>query len=202
MPRERELPTDRPRHIFIIGQSGSGKSTLAHRLSAALNIRVTDLDLVFRDGGGNGPLRSTADRDADLADLTALPTWIAEGIHLDGTTEVMNSADLIVWLDQDSGWSASVRIVRRFIAGAWYEVRHQRGWRRFFRFGDYVRHLRDLSRAIPESRAYSSGGDRAPVTRAQVAQRLAAYGDKVVRCTSDDDVETIVSQLKASARVS
>ena len=202
MARDLKLPVERPRRIFIIGQSGSGKSTLAGKLGSALNVPVDDLDLVFREGGGNGPLRATDVRDADLSAIAARPEWIVEGIHLDGTQTLMDRAELIVWLDSTTGWRASVRIVRRFVSGAWQEVRRQHGWRRFFRFGDYYRHLRELSRAIPEARAYSSDGDRAPVTRTQVSERLARYGNKVVHCATDDDTAVLISLLRASAKAS
>jgi adenylate kinase family enzyme len=194
-----ELPVERPQRIFIIGQSGSGKSTLARRIAATTGIGATDLDLIYRERGGNGPIRPLDARDADLAELLTQPSWIAEGIHLDGSAPLMHAADLIIWLDPTTGWRTTMRIVRRFISGAWYEVRHQRGWRRFFRFGDYARHLRDLARAIPESRAYSSDGDRAPVTRSQVERRLSGYGPKVVRCASADDMDKIVNLLRATA---
>ena len=94
--------------------------------------------------------------------------------------------------------------MRRFVSGAWYEVRHQRGWRRFFRFGDYWRHLRELGGAAREARAYTSpdGTTSAPVTRQLVEHRLAGYGAKVVRCATDEDVEKLVSLLRASARAS
>jgi adenylate kinase family enzyme len=197
-----KLPVEQPRRILITGQSGSGKSTLARRMGAALGIEATDLDPIYREGGGNGPLRATDLRDADLAAVAARPSWIADGIHLDGTAPMMDAADLIIWLDHTTGWRASVRIVRRFIGGAWYEVRHQHGWRRFLRFGDYARHLRDLSRAIPESRAYSSDGHRAPIARTEVEQRLSSYRAKVVRCVTDDDVEAVVNLLTASATAS
>ena len=196
------MPVSRPRRIFIIGQSGSGKSTLARKVGSALEIKVDDLDLVFREGGGNGPDRAPDVRDADLAAIAARPAWIAEGIHLDGTQQLMDAADMIIWLDNTTGWRASARIVRRFVSGAWHEVRTQHGWRRFFRFGDYYRHLRDLRRAIPEARAYSAGDGHTPVTRAQVAQRLDGYGKKVVRCATDADVEKVVSLLRASAKES
>jgi len=193
-----ELP-ERPQRIFIIGQSGSGKSTLSRRLAAATGIEATDLDLIYREGGGNGPIRPIEARTADLAALLAQRSWIAEGIHLDGTAPLMDAADLIIWLDPATGWRTSMRMVRRFISGAWYEIRHQRGWRRFFRFGDYARHLRELASAILESRAYSSDSDRAPITRGQVEQRLSGYGPKVVRCATAKDVDKIVTQLRASA---
>ena len=118
----------------------------------------------------------------------------------------MDAADIIVWLDHVSSTRSAVRIVRRFVAGAWADVRARRGWRRFLRFGDYMRHLRELGRAIPEARSYGSATNTATagqVTRAQVAERLALYPDKVVRCQSDSDVEVLLSRLRpARARSS
>jgi energy-coupling factor transporter ATP-binding protein EcfA2 len=202
MARELALPVAHPRRIFIIGQSGSGKSTLAHRLGEILSVPVTDLDPIYREGGGNGPSRTEEARDADLTAIEAEAAWIVEGIHLDGSNALMDRAELIIWLDHISGWRSSGRIMRRFVSGAWQEVRQQRGWRRFFRFGDYARHVRELGRAIPEAHAYSSSNGGAPVTRAQVAARLDTYGKKVLRCATDADVEALVSQIRASARSS
>ena len=202
MPRELTLPVAQPRRIFIIGQSGSGKSTLARRVGELLDLPVTDLDLVYRDGGGNGPPREPEVRDADLARICAGPAWIVEGIHLDGSAGLMGRAELIVWLDHVGGWRSSVRITRRFISGAWSEVRHQRGWRRFFRFGDYWRHLRELGGATRQARAYGTANGGAAVTRTQVAATLHDYGAKVVRCATDADVDALVSLLRASARAS
>jgi len=199
MHRELTPSSARPARIFIIGQPGSGKSTLARKLGAALDIAVVDLDLVYRQGGGNGPLRPAALRDADLAAVAQRPRWIAEGVHLDGTQCLMEESDLIVWLDHVSARRSSVRIVRRFISGAWHEVRNQRGWRRFFRFGDYARHLRELGRAIPEAHAYSGSPGGAAVTRADVAQRLAGYREKVVRCATEGDVAALVTRLERAA---
>ncbi len=202
MPHELTLPVAQPRRIFIIGQSGSGKSTLARRLGEMLSLPVTDLDMVYRDGGGNGPPRAPEVRDADLVRIADEPDWIVEGIHIDGTDGLMDRAQLIVWLDHVGGWRSSVRITRRFISGAWSEVRHQRGWRRFFRFGDYWRHLRELGGATREAHAYASSDGAAPITRAQVKRTLDGYGAKVVRCSADADVEALVSQLRASAKAS
>ena len=200
MPHELTLPVAQPRRIFIIGQSGSGKSTLARRLGEMLNLEVTDLDLVYREGGGNGPPREPEARDADLVRIAEGPDWIVEGIHIDGTDGLMGRADLIVWLDHVGGWRSSVRITRRFISSAWSEVRHQRGWRRFFRFGDYWRHLRELGGAAREAHAYGSPNGTAPITRDQVTKTLDSYGAKVVRCTADADVDGLLSQLRASAK--
>ena len=201
MAPDLALPVAHPQRIFIIGQSGSGKSTLARSLGEALHLPATDLDLVYRAGGGNGPVREVAVRDADLARIAASDAWIVEGIHLDGTAGLMDRADLIVWLDHVGSGRSTVRIMRRFVSGAWYEVRHQHGWRRFFRFGDYWRHLREVGGAAREARSYASadGGGSAPVTRQQVAQRLDAYGAKVVRCATDAHVAALLSRLRASA---
>lgn len=206
MAPDAARPEGNPRRIFVIGPPGSGKTTLARALSRQLGLPGHDLDLVFREGGGNGPWRDRTERDAEIGRLAAQEAWIADGIHLDGTEPLMDAADLIVWLDHVSSTRSTVRIVRRFIAGAWAEVRARRGWRRFLRFGDYVRHLRELARAIPETRSYTSATATAPsgqVTRAQVAERLARYPGKVVRCRRDSEVEALLRSLRpAPARSS
>jgi len=196
--------TGRPRRIFIIGPSGSGKSTLARQLGDATGVAVHDLDLIYRDGGGNGPPRDPHQRDAELAELADSGAWIVEGIHLDGTQPLMDAADTIVWLDNVSWSRSSVRIVRRFVRGAWTEVRNQHGWRRLFRFGDYRRHLVELLRALPQARSYDRAGQKADVvSRAAVAARLSGYGDKVVRCSTDAELRSVVGRLsRAAARAS
>jgi hypothetical protein len=156
---------------------------------------VHDLDLVYREGGDDGPLRPLDVRAHDLAVIAAKPSWVVEGIHLDGTEELMARAELIVWLDHLRWWRSSGRVVRRFIGGAWAEIRQRRGRDRFLRFGDYRRRLRELGGAIRQSRGYVANDGSTAVTRAAVAGRLAPYGSKVVRCSSQADVVSLVRRL-------
>lgn len=192
------------KRILIVGQSGSGKSTLARRIGEALDVPVHDLDLVFRADGGNGPERPADVRRADLARICDSPSWVAEGVHIVETGCLMETANMIVWLDHLPWWRASGRIARRFASGAWAEMRSQRGRKRFLRFGDYWRHTRELGRATRGTRQYETGQ---PVvgspSSAEVKRALAPYESKLIRVTSDDELDALVRNLTgAPARAS
>lgn len=184
------------RRIYVIGPSGSGKSTLARRLGEAIGLPVHDLDLIYRDGGGNGPLRPAADRDADVARILASDGWVAEGVHLGWTAELLAAADVIVWLDHLTTAGTRGRVLRRFVGGAVDSARSERGWRRFLRFGDYARHLRDLVGALRQARTYEGerGADDAP-SRDETDRALLPFATKVERCRTQADVERVFSRL-------
>jgi adenylate kinase family enzyme len=190
------------RRVFVVGPSGSGKSTLAARMGAALNVPVHDLDQVFRDGGGNGSARPKDAVAADIAQVAASAEWVAEGIHLEGTQPLFESADLIVWLDDGSWARSSGRIVRRFFGSAWSTARSQRNVRDFFRFRDYWRHVRELAGAVPAAHRYEtqvSNGKTGQPTRQDVGKALAPYESKVVRCSSTEETTLLVNRLRPAA---
>lgn len=193
---------DQPNRIFIVGGSGSGKTTVAHQISTALQLPVHHLDEVARVGGGTGPERPPAERAAAITNILRSGRWVTEGIHLGWTDELLASADVILWLDHVSWTAATRRQLKRFVTQAWAEARRQKGWRRFGRFGDYLRRLRDLARAIPESRSYQNRRDtptRGPEeTRAATAARLAPYVTKVVHCRTTADVREFVAGLSST----
>jgi adenylate kinase family enzyme len=181
--------------IFIVGASGSGKSTLAAELGRRTSLPVHDLDRVARVAGGTSPLRPETERDELVARIISTDRWVAEGIHLGWTAPLLEAADTIVWLDNVSWRGASGRMVRRFASQAVAEARRQKGWRRLFRFRDYARRLRELLRAIPESRSYHRG--QAGISRSATEEALAPYAGKVTRCTTQADVEAVLGQLSA-----
>jgi len=192
------------RRVFIIGPSGSGKTTLAKRMGEMLAVPVHDLDLVFREGGGNGPARPSETVAADIAAINESPEWVAEGLHLKGTEPLLESADLIVWLDDGSWARSSGRVVRRFFSGAWATARSQRRARDFFRFRDYWRHLRELGGAVPAARRYevnesTDAADGYVPTRQDVATALKPYESKAVRCSSSEETTQLVSRLRPAA---
>jgi adenylate kinase family enzyme len=186
-----------PERILIVGGSGSGKTTLATRLAEATSLPVHDLDQVARVGGGKGPERSSVDRSAAVREILASRRWIAEGIHLGWTDDLLQAADVIVWLDVS--WRDSIRrIVKRFVQQAVAGARREKGLRKVTRFRDYARQLRWLLRAIPEARSYAtarSTGDEHALTRAATRVRLMAYPEKLIHCQSSSDVEEAVRHL-------
>ena len=190
--------------IYICGGSGSGKSTLARQIGDATGLTVHDLDLIYRIGGGNGPLREANERDEMVSQVLDSDGWVVEGIHLSWTHGLLDAADSIIWLDHASWAKSSTRMVRRFVGGAFAEARRQRGWRRFLRFRDYQRHLRELASAIPRSRRYHQGssapsGDAGHESRTATEAALRPYWAKVVHCRTEADVEKAAASATARA---
>jgi hypothetical protein len=176
-----------PRRIHVTGGQGSGKTTLAGRLHELTGAPVHELDLVARIGGGNGPERPAAERDAMVREIAATEDWITEGVHLGWTAPLLDRADAIVWLDNVSSIEASGRMVRRFASGALREFRTRRGRQRFTRVGDYLRQTRGLAVSLRHSAAADDPD--------QFATALAAWPDTLVHCTSRSDVEAFVRAL-------
>jgi len=192
-----------PQRIVIVGGTGSGKTTLATVLSGAVGLPAHHLDEIARHGGGTGVQRSPAERAAALAEILESSHWIAEGIHLGWTDDLLQAADVIIWLDHVSWRSSSARMVKRFVRQALDEARREKGLRRFARFGDYARHLRDLLRAIPEARGYhqtAGGGSQPAETRAATAARMALHSDKLIHCRTAADVRACVAGLSPRSR--
>jgi len=82
----------------IIGIPSAGKTTLATQLSELLGIPFHSLDeLAFIDQRWTP--RPAAERDAMLAEILLEPSFITEGGFLGWTDELLDAADVIVWLD-------------------------------------------------------------------------------------------------------
>lgn len=177
--------------IHITGGQGSGKSTLSARLSATCGLPVHEVDRIARIGGGNGPERAAAERDALVAAIAGGDRWVSEGVHLGWTSPLLERAQVIVWLDQLTPAAASVRMVRRFLSGAMTELRGHHGRERFARVGDYLRHTRELAGALRHARRANDPD--------LFARALAPYGAKVVRCRTSADLEAFVASLLPAA---
>jgi hypothetical protein len=176
----------RAQRIFVIGGVGSGKTTFANRLAAASGLPVHHLDELTVEPARQQP---------SVAAILASGGWIVEGVHLGWTDPLLDSAELIVWLDHRNWWQNSAWIVRRFIREAAVEVGRQKGLKKFTRFGDYAHHLKELALAIPDARhqqrAASAGSVGTP-TRSEIALRLAPLRAKVIHCRTDRDVARVI----------
>jgi adenylate kinase family enzyme len=188
--------------ILIVGGPGSGKTTFALRLEAATGLPLHHLDEVARVGGGTGAVRSDEERRRDVAAIVESGSWIAEGVHLGWTEPLFDAADTIVWLDHVPWKSSGRRMVRRFVAQAFYEARHRRGRERFMRFRDYGRRLRDLAVAIPEARRYERNGAGAAdgdaesqPSRAATESAVASHELKLIHCRTAAEVDTAMERL-------
>jgi hypothetical protein len=193
-----------PRRIHIIGGPGSGKTTLARQLGARLELPVYHLDDVAFEGP-NFVKRPLDQRMADVCRIAAQPDWITEGIFLGWIDKLLLAADAIVWLDCVSWLSASRRIVVRFARFGLEGVKHQPGLRKFTRYHDYARRLRQLSEALISSRQYyySAVVERLvadPIeSRASTARQLAPYRHKVIHCRTDLEAQAVIAELAREA---
>lgn len=193
-------PPTTARRIHIIGGPGSGKSTLGRLLGSHLGVPVYNLDkIAFVDRLFTE--RPRAVQRADVYTIASQPTWIAEGIFLDWTDELLRAADIIIWLDNVSWYTAVKRIVWRFAQGGLAEAKRQPGRHKFTRFNDYARNLRQLVGVLRFSRAYYHAtlpdvrNGKLVISRAATIQCLAPYRHKVTHCCSADDVNKLVESL-------
>lgn len=102
------------RRIHMIGAAGRGKTTLAPTLAAKLAPSIYHLDELYSK-------HSTAVSElfkllsADVHCIATGSAWIAEGVFRGWTVELLQRADLIIWLDIPwylATWQQLVRFVR------------------------------------------------------------------------------------------
>ena len=86
------------RRIAIIGATGAGKTMLARRLATIVPARLVHADSYI--WGPNWALRDRARAEAELRSvLRAQDDWIAEGYLNYAAREMLELADLVIYLD-------------------------------------------------------------------------------------------------------
>ena len=161
--------------VHIIGQAGSGKTTLARQLAASDGATAHDLDPIVYGPGGQ---RSHAEVARSIEVILTENSWVTEGAYRDAwLTPLLDAADAIVWLDLPRRvclW----RIFRRHVLAELRRNNRHPGWRRLASFMRYTWEVH-------------------PRLRAETAELLAGYGEKVVRCRSAAEVSALGRSLRA-----
>lgn len=186
-------------HIHIVGGPGSGKTTLAHLIGASLNIDVFELDLIAFTGLDYAE-RALSERLNDVSIIANRPAWITEGLFIQWTNQLLECADVIVWLDHMSWGRSMWRTVLRFTRSALHGAKNRRGLSKFTRFQDYARHLKQLIQVFFSSRVYyadSASENFSQVeSRKNTAKQLSFYKSKVVHCYDDEGVTAFLNYIQ------
>jgi adenylate kinase family enzyme len=184
------------RRFHIMGGAGSGKTTLARQISERLACPCYHLDQIGWNQEGK---RSLAARLADIERIVDQPVWVSEGAFLWWTDLLLETADVIVWLDlpfRINGW----RIVKRHVQLSLAGTNPHPGLLNLLQFmwGVYQRY-KARTPLIPKA-----ADDDFATTRIATAQILSGYTDKLVHCHSPRDVkrflDVVMSGLKHSSR--
>jgi len=179
--------------IHIIGSGGSGKTTLARKLAAVLDSPCYELDHI---GYENGAKRSLDLRYKDVRQIASQPTWISEGGFVWWVDDLLQGADVIIWLDLH--WTTCYRrIVLRHVRADIAGNNLHPGFLRMLRFAKGVRpYYLDPIPAVP-----SAADDDATKNRAAVAQVLSPYSNKVTHCRRPADVAAFLARVVRQSRL-
>ena len=174
--------TSSAKRIHIIGSGGSGKTTLARQMANVLAAPCYELDHIGYDHHSK---RSLEDRLFDVRQIAAQPQWVSEGGYLWWVDDLLQNADVIVWLDLH--WLICYqRIVLRHVRADIARTNTHPGFVKMLRFaGSKRQSYLDPVPAVP-----ADPNDDA-VNRAAVAQVLRAYSGKMVHCRRPADVAAL-----------
>jgi hypothetical protein len=207
-PGERAVP----RRIHVLGGEATGKTTLAREIGRRLEAPVHSLDAVawivlgesefqvfdpdYQPSAKVAP-RPVAERIRILRELAAAPSWVTEGKHLGWTSELLEEADLIVFLDHVPLWQAVRRILARTGRSAARESRRRRGLRRVLRVRSFTRHAGELAGQLVRRIQWQVGPAGAVVngSRAAALASLEPHWDKVVHVRRREDLVALLRWL-------
>lgn len=177
--------------IHIMGAAASGKTTLAGQLATRLHAPLYELDAIAYEGGF-ARKRTLPERLTSLQAIIVQPSWVSEGFYLWWIDELLQAAEVIVWLDLP--WYVSMpRIVTRHIKLSWAGKNRHPGVINLLKFtwGARNYYLEQTAR-IPQTPDQDFG-----INRVGVAACLAAYAHKVVHCQRPAEVETFLAAIEA-----
>ena len=126
----------------------------------------------------------------DISSITRQTAWVAEGCYLWWVDQLLERAQLIVWLDLH--WSVATRRVAKREVRRWLAREKMHGgildYLNFLRGGrsDYL----STTPGIP-----TAPDDDSAISRAGTLVELSRYRGKTVRCARPHDVDTLLSVL-------
>ncbi len=175
------------RRFHIMGGAGSGKTTLARQISEGLGYPCYHLDQI---GWGKEGKRPLAVRLADLERIIDQPAWVSEGSFLWWTEMLMETADVIVWLDlpfRINGW----RIIKRHVLLSMAGTNPHPGTLNLLRFtwGAY-RGYKTKTPLIPKA-----PDDDFAITRIATERILSSYTTKLVHCRLPRHVKKLLDGI-------
>lgn len=85
------------RRISVVGCSGSGKTTLSRRLARHLGYRHVELDALYHQPGWQ-PLPTEQFRQV-VGEALEGEGWVVEGSYSAVRPQVLERADMVIWLD-------------------------------------------------------------------------------------------------------
>ena len=180
----------RARRIHVVGGPGAGKSTLAQRLASKLGIEPHKLDDIAFDPK-TGAARPLSSRIRDVNSIAARSAWVAEGVYLGWTDQLLASADLIVWLDVPMRVALFRKIPHHLKRSLTAGYPHA-GMR------NQLEHTYFLWRYYMNSSGKAEGPphDDRLVTRAATGRALDLFARKVVRCQTTDEVDNLCHRIE------
>jgi adenylate kinase family enzyme len=193
-PNETDSPI--PRRIHIVGWAGSGKTHLARRLAQLIGAPVHELDLVaygptVRPDDGR---RNLEERLEMVDAITATPRWVTEGIYLWWIDDLLEKADLVVWLDLPRR-TASRRILTRHLVASMRRRNRHKGLRLLWRFWWAARAYYTGKRPRPTDP--TSDGS---ITRVMTIEQLTKADDRLVVCRDRRHVDSLVAAFRSPHR--
>jgi len=220
MTRFGATPAVLPSRILVLGGEAVGKTTFARQLVARTGFDLLELDRIAwqaqddpddpldgefePDYESRKPLlrRPLEDRLARLDVWTDRSGWVAEGVFLWWTDQLLDAADAIVWLDNVRLPVAIWRLMARRARSARREFGMRNGPDKFLRFRDYGRASSALISTIWRVCRYEFApagppkpDDYGAITRRALLAELKPRWGKVVHIQSSEDLVRALDEL-------